>query len=172
MNGRPLLLSSFLLALMFSLSSCSSLLEDTGKLFVKLGKPDEGPSTVDLMVYADENVNINRLNEPTPVSFVVVQMKNDLRLYSSTFAELSGDIKAVLKNDYVNHGEFMVEPGKFTHIGPFELEKQTNFIAVISAYRDMEQVIWRASDKVDSEKKKYSAHVLLKQGGVKMDVQE
>ena len=174
MNIRPVLLSSLLLALVLSLSACSFLLEDTGKLLMKLGKTDEGPgpSTVDLMVYDDDNVNINKLNQPTPVAFVVVQMRSELRLYSSTYSELSSGIKATLKNDYISHEEFMVAPGQFIHIGAYELNKETQFIAVISAYREMEKVIWRASSKVRSEKKQYSAHVALKRGGVKMDLQE
>ena len=172
MYCRSLLKFSAIFVAMLSLTACSFLMEDTGKLLLKLGKPEKVASTVDLMVYANENVNINKLKEPTPVNFLVVQMKNDLRLYTSTFVELSGDIKVALKNDYIDHGEFMVEPGKFTHVGPFELHKKAKFIAVISAYRDMEQVIWRASDKVASEKKKYSAHVVLKRGGVKMELKE
>lgn len=171
---RSVLVSSVLLAMMLSLTACSFLLEDTGKLLTKLGAPEEGPgpSTVELIVYADDNVNINKLNEPTPVNIVVVQMKNDQNLFSSNFTELLSDLKVALKNDYISHEELMIEPGKFIHIEAFELDKKTKFIAVVSAYREMEQVIWRASDKVESEKKKYSAHVVLKRSGVKMELQE
>lgn len=154
------------------LMSCSDTMKDASDILSNLSKPKNAATMVDMMIYAEEDININESNEPTPVNFIVLELKRDDKLYAQDYESLSGDIKKALGKSYINHEEYTVEPGKFIHIEAFEVKKGTRYIAVVGAYRALDKAIWRASSKISDKDDTYSIHVVLKKEGVKMEAKK
>jgi len=59
-----------LLLLLFLTTSCATEIKDASKILSNLTEPDDLPSEITMMVYADERINKNQSNEATPVNFV------------------------------------------------------------------------------------------------------
>ena len=161
-----------LLIISTSLISCSETLKDTSDLLANLSKPKTSASKIDMMVYAEEDINVNASNEPTPVNFIILELKSDEKLYAQDYETLSGDIEKALGKSYINHEEYTVEPGKFVHVEQFEVKKGTKYIAIVSAYRALDKAIWRASEKIADKGEVYSIHTVLKDKVVSMEVKK
>ncbi len=155
------------------LTSCASV-KDVSDMLANVTKESSGDaaSVISMMVYAEDNININASNEPTPVSFIVLELKNDAKLYAQDYEALSGDIEKALGKSYLNHEEYMVEPGKFVNVEAFEVQKGTRYIAVVSAYRALDKTIWRASAKIADKGEVYAIHTVLKQKLVNMELKK
>lgn len=163
-----------LIILLFSLllSGCLETIKEANTIVTNLTKVVDSTSKVDMMAYVAEGANMNALGEAAPVSFMVIQMKNDQALFAATFEDLAGDIKAVLKEDYISHKKYTLAAGKFIHIGPFDVKDKTHHIAVVSAYKQLEQKIWRVSEEINPKDQHYSAHVTIGDNGVKLAIKK
>ena len=153
--------------------------DTVGKVIEVIKDPDAevggkkgAPSTVDLIVNAHEVVNVNADNEATPISFVVVQVRSDDSLMESDFETLTGDIEKALGKSYIDHEEDSVEPGKFTKVGPIELDKKTKYIGILASYRSIDSTLWRAVAKLDPKGREYTVVANFKKDKVTLEVQE
>lgn len=162
----------FVLLSSLLLTGCLATVKEANTIISNLTKTLDTASTVDMMAYVAEGANMNVLGESVPVSFMVIQMKNDQSLFTASFEDLSGNIKTVLKNDYLSHEKYTLAAGKFIHIGPFEVNKKTLHIAVVSSYKELEQKIWRVSKEINPKNQYYSAHVTIGDNGVKLDIKK
>lgn len=162
------------IVVIFLLSGCiSDVLKDTGDILKNLGTSpdDKKASKMSMMLYADENANLNEMNEPSPIMVVIVQMTSDLKLVTSSYESLTGDIKSALGNSYLKHEEYLVTPDSFTNVEEFSLEKGTKYIGIIASYRSIDNAVWRGSIKVSDQDENYAVHVALSENGLDVEVQ-
>lgn len=153
------------------LTGCETV-KKTNEVIAKLTETLDTTSKVDMMAYVVEGSNVNDLGETAPVSFMVIQMENDQALFTASFEDLAGDIKKVLKKDYIAHKKYTLPAGQFVHIGPFDVKKDVHYLAIVSAYKELEQKVWRATEEIDPENQHYSAHVTIGDNGIKLDVKK
>ena len=159
----------FFTTTLLAVTGCSNMMKDTSDLLSNLSKSKESASIVNMMVYAEDEINLNASNEPTPVSFVVIELKNDKKLFALDYESLTTDLEDALGSSYITHEEYTVEPGKFINIDPYKLNEKTKFLGVVSAYRALENTLWRTSIKVKSIEEVYAIHTVLKKDAVKME---
>lgn len=173
----------FIRYIFISLMIGSSLLlngcDTVGKVIEVIKDPDAeiggkkgASSTVDLIVNAHEVVNMNADNEATPISFIIVQVRSDESLMEGDFETLTGDIEKALGKSYIDHEEDSVEPGKFTKVGPIEMDKKAKYIGILASYRSIDSTLWRAVAKLDPKGREYTVVANFKKDKVTLEVQE
>ncbi|MGB0968338.1 MAG: type VI secretion system lipoprotein TssJ [Halocynthiibacter sp.] len=116
---------------------------------VPVGEAEEQPSNVALHAYAAGDVNRNFDGKPAPIIVKIFALTSTHRFYSYDFfslAEEPEDTLGVTLLDIMD--ENMLEPDTYKILGPYELPKGTQEIAVIAEYLDLEGATWRANFKV------------------------
>jgi type VI secretion system protein VasD len=158
----------------FMLHGCiSDAIKDTGDILKNIAssEDDKKASKMSMMLYADDAANINESNEPAPITVMVLQMTNDLKMITSDYASLTGDVKSTLGKTYLNHEEYIVQPGSFTNVEEFPIEKNAKYIGIVASYRSIEDAVWRGSVKIEDQGEQYAVHVVLSDDGLKVEVQ-
>ncbi len=142
----------YLCSMIVFLAGC----EVTGKLIevikdpsVPVGEPDEQPSNIALHAYASGDVNRNFDGQPAPVIVKIFALSSSHRFYSFDFFSLVEEPKDTLGITLLDVlDENMLEPDTYKILGPYDLPKGTQEVAVIAEYLDLEGATWRASYKV------------------------
>ncbi|WP_082005584.1 type VI secretion system lipoprotein TssJ [Halocynthiibacter namhaensis] len=116
---------------------------------VPVGDADEQPSNVSLHAYAAGDVNRNFDGKPAPIIVKIFALSSTHRFYSYDFFSLAEEPENTLGITLLEMmGEDMLEPDAYKILGPYELPKGTQEIAVIAEYLDLEGATWRANYKV------------------------
>jgi type VI secretion system protein VasD len=99
---------------------------------------------VKAIVTAAEELNPDYKGRPSPVNIIVFQLVSADAFASADFFSLFEPEAAVLGGDMLAKTQILLQPGEVRE-WVAEFEKETRFIGVIAAYRDIEQAQWRAS---------------------------
>lgn len=152
--------------LALSLSGCASTREAAGKTWqvmrdpsIPVGYPEDRPTTVDLAMLAEPDVNPNFEGDGTPLRFQILQLKDDSMLMAADHNQLRDDLEGALGTNYLDHDDFTLLPGQWKFYEPFEIDEETRYIGLIAFYSDPEQAQWKKVVKVSSSGDDY--HLLV-----------
>ena len=95
---------------------------------IPVGGPLDQPSTLNLTLLAEPDINRNETNQPSPIEVKVVYLSEDSRLLSAYYEQLSTeDIKEVLGKNYIDHQDYTLLPSQFKAVPPIKLDKNNNY---------------------------------------------
>lgn len=117
------------------------------------------PTKVTFSLVADDGVNPNLTGDTSPVEIQVFELKDDSMFMSADFDLIKADYKKALKSNFVEVYDFVLTPGQFKFISPFEIDEDTNYIGVMAHYSDIDQSEWKKAVKVINKGREY--HLLM-----------
>ena len=130
---------------------------------IPVGGPLDQPSTLNLTLLAEPDINRNETNQPSPIEVKVVYLSEDSRLLSAYYEQLSTeDIKEVLGKNYIDHQDYTLLPSQFKAVPPIKLDKNNNYLVVVAYYADSGETEWKKVVKLSGVGHKYSVLVHLK----------
>jgi type VI secretion system protein VasD len=153
------------------LSSCAitDVVVKTAKILVnpdlKVGEDKDQPAYVSLSINAALDANVNLYSEDdiaakgTPLSFKILQLKDDSLFKGADFESINKDLEGVLKSSYIDHEDYEIEPGDFKFIELFKVDEDTHFIAVVASYNNYQKIEWKSLTKIKPYGNKYRIHV-------------
>ena len=77
--------------------------------------------------------------------------------------------KKNLKSNYVNHRDYVLVPGQFKFVDPFDVDKKTAYIGVMARFADPNSSDWKKVVKVNPMDKQYHLHIYFNDQSVKLD---
>lgn len=164
-----------LLCLLLLLASCASTREATGKAWqvmkdpdIPVGYPEDRPTTVDLSMIAEPDVNPNVEGEGTPLRFQVLQLKDDSMLMAADLGQLESDLEKALGTNYLAHDDFTLLPEQWKFYEPFEVDEDTRYIGLIAFYASPNEAEWKKVVKVKSRGEHYHLLVHLRDSEVEL----
>ena len=129
-----------LFLLMLFLSACSSS-PPTPPVSEKVEAP-ASPTLVKAKIFVSKQVNPDVNNRASPVVVRLFELKSVGTFNESDFYGLFENYESVLGNDLLGSEQFQLNPGE-KRIFKHKTAAGTQFIAVIAAYRDLDQAGWR-----------------------------
>lgn len=126
---------------------------------VPVGYEEDLPSTADLAMLAEPNVNTNGSQQPTPINFQVLQLEDSSRVMAAGFDELLSGLEDALGSNYIDHKDYTLVPGQFKFIEPMELTEKTRYLGVVAYYAYPNQSQWKKVVKVEPQGGDY--HLLV-----------
>ncbi|UXN05039.1 MULTISPECIES: type VI secretion system lipoprotein TssJ [unclassified Bartonella] len=127
------------------------------------------PSTALITVYADKKANTSEYGD-APIDVWVFQLSDPDEFEGADYYSLFEDPKKALETSYIRHVKKQVKPGESTVLTPFKFTDTTNFIAVVAAYANMDNVTWKAVEKVNATGEQYKIMVPIVHTGVAIQV--
>lgn len=95
----------------------------------------------------------------TPVSFKILQLKDDSLFLSADQDSLTKDMRAALGSTYIDSEDYILQPGQFKFIPPQEINKNTRFIAVYAQFHEMDGATWKSIVPVAPKGRGYNLFV-------------
>ena len=95
-------------------------------------------------VSAVEQLNPDYQGRPSPVNIIVFQLASADAFTNADFFSLFDPEAAVLGGDLLGRTQMLLQPGEVRE-WTAEFDKETRFVGVIAAYRDIENAQWRAT---------------------------
>lgn len=179
MSVRNMARLAWLLCIVLLLAGCASTREATGKAWqviqdpsIPVGYPEDQPTTVDLSMIAEPNVNPNVDGEGTPLRFQVLRLKDDSMLMAADLGQLSRDLEEALGTNYLTHDDFTLLPGQWKFYEPFEVDEETRYIGLIAFYATPNDAEWKKVVKVKSRGEHYHLLVHLRDSEVELRREE
>lgn len=108
----------------------------------------------------------------SPVDITVYQLKDDGRFLGADFDQLRDDPKKALGKTYLDHDDFVVRPGGFKFVRFFPVKEQTQFIAVVAGYQDVDSMVWKGIARIEPTGGRYPLLVSLGRHGVSIQKEE
>jgi type VI secretion system protein VasD len=113
---------------------------------------DPVPKTTELrvQVVADDQINPNTQNDPSPVVLRIYELKSLTTFQQASFFDLLDDDTKALGQDLVAKREIEIKPGEkqaFDRKTPVD----THFVGVIAGFRVLDSAKWRASVEIEPE---------------------
>lgn len=105
---------------------------------------EDDPPYLEATIEASTDLNAAGSAGGTPVVFRFYSLKSASTFNTADFFALYEHDQSVLGPDLVEREEWTLVPGESKAIER-ELSMQTRYIAVMAAYRDWENAVWRAS---------------------------
>jgi len=93
---------------------------------------------------AVEDLNPDYQGRPSPVNLIVFQLASGDAFDNADFFSLFEPDAAILGGDMLGRTQIMLQPGEVRE-WVAEFSKETRFIGVVAAFRDIESAQWRAS---------------------------
>ncbi len=107
---------------------------------------------IDLNIIAAENLNPDYENRASPIVLRIYQLTHIDTFDKNDFFTLYENDKAILAKDLLYREEVEITPGQKILNKGFEIERNSNFIAVLAAYRDLDKSQWKSIFKIDHDK--------------------
>ncbi|NOQ64396.1 MAG: type VI secretion system lipoprotein TssJ [Methyloprofundus sp.] len=134
--------------LLLSLMGCNTTPEKSEEIEKPAVKRQASIVNLKVMVSKQANPDVNE--RPSPVVVRIFQLKNLGKFSESDFYALFENDKEVLGDDLVNSEQFYLKPGEDRSLKN-TVEPETHYIAVIAAFRDIEQAMWQDSIVIPAE---------------------
>ena len=168
-----------LFCVLLLLAGCASTREAAGKTWqvmrdpsIPVGYPEERPTTVDLSMVAEPNMNPNVEGDGAPLRFQVLQLKDDSMLMAADLSQLQEDLEGALGTNYLTHDDFTLLPGQWTVDEPFAVDEETRYIGLIAFYATPNEAEWKKVVKVTSSGEHYHLLVHLRDNEVELRKEE
>ncbi|WP_111498563.1 type VI secretion system lipoprotein TssJ [Marinobacter bohaiensis] len=133
-----------------------------------VGTPDEQPTTVDLTMLAEPDVNPNDAMQPAPIMFKIIEMEDSSMMLAADFDQISEDLEDALGANYIDHSDYAMVPGQFKYIESFEVDSGTRYLGVVAFYAFPNESQWKKVVKVDPMGGRYHILVNLREREVMM----
>lgn len=111
------------------------------------------PPTVVLFFEASDDLNPDAQGRPSPVVLRIYALDGDEIFNGAEFFSLYQDDAAILGDSLTSVREIELVPGQSLEFGPESFEVDTDHVAVMVAYRDLDNAKWRSSFPVEADKK-------------------
>lgn len=92
----------------------------------------------------------------TPITFKILQLKDDSVLLNADYAALSKDLKKALGSTYLADDDYVLKPGQFKFVNFQPLKDGVNYVAVIASYHDIDNTQWKKVFRVEPRGHSYS----------------
>lgn len=150
----------FMLLSLLLLSACSS---------TEPYEPAKEPTKVTFSLLTDEGVNPSIWGEASPVEIQVFELQDDSMFMSADYDQLKDDYKKALRSNFVKNYDYVLTPGQFKFVNPFELDENTHYIGVMAHFSDPEISEWKKAVKVLNTGREYHLLMFFKDYNVKLD---
>jgi len=144
MKMSNLLRSLLIGILLFVATGCQLLFSDVTK--------------VDLRIIAGGDLNLDDAGRPSPLVIRLIELKSPMGFENANFFSLYQHEKETLSDEWVSSEELELKPGD-VHELKFSLKPESQVVAVLAAYRQLNDVTWRVILPV--QRHKHNAMTLL-----------
>lgn len=134
-------INTCLILLVFLLLGCSSSPE----------KPEPPPTVMDAKIAVSAKANPDVNERPSPVVVRIFELKSLGKYTELDFYDLFENYDSKLGADLLNSEQFHLNPGDM-HTFTRDVSPDTQFVAVIAAYRNLNRAIWRDAIAIPTEK--------------------
>ena len=107
-------------------------------------KPPPPPKDIVLRLSAAADLNPDAAGRPSPLVVRVYQLRQNVAFKGAEFFALYDHEKETLGADLVGTQEFEFKPGE-SRMVTFKGDAQVHAVAVMAAYRDLRNAVWRAT---------------------------
>lgn len=97
----------------------------------------------------------------TPITFKVLQLKDDSVFLNADRDALIKDLKKTLGSTYVDDDDYVLLPGQFKYVTFNKIDKKTQYVAILANFHDQERAVWKQVQRVEAGGYKYSLLVLF-----------
>ena len=162
------LISALFVALL--LSSCQTV-SKIGKVIsdpdIQVGGPLDQPSTVQISLLAEPNINKNENDQPSPIELKLVYLEEDSKLLSAYYEQLSiENLSDVLGKNYIDHQDYTLLPSQYKALPLVKLKEKNNYLGVIAYYSDSGATEWKKVVSLKGIGHKYHILVHVKENEV------
>ncbi|WP_127959556.1 type VI secretion system lipoprotein TssJ [Serratia microhaemolytica] len=164
-TGKNILLISAICSV-FLLSGCGAweATKKVGKVIMdpstKVGGDAEQPSTIQMTLLTEPDINPNEKGEASPTSIAVVYLKEDSKLLAADYDQLSSDaLEKTLGKNYIDHQEYTLLPDQYKPLSSVKLEEKARYLGVVAYYADANRSEWKKIIKINGVGHNY--HVLV-----------
>lgn len=105
---------------------------------------------VDLNIQVANDINPDIDGRPSPVLVRIFELKAANNFNNADFFSLYGNSAAILGQDYISHFDLELAPGQSSEINR-DLKEQTQVLAVIAAYRDINNATWKQTLSIEPD---------------------
>jgi len=109
------------------------------------------PTVVQADFSVSEEVNPDITGRPSPIVIRVYELKSLGNFESADFYSLLENYESVLGSDLVNSVQVHLNPGE-TQTFNQTTSEETNFVAVIAAFRKLDKAVWKDSTSITPKK--------------------
>ncbi|MEO1881511.1 MAG: type VI secretion system lipoprotein TssJ [Methylococcales bacterium] len=114
-------------------------------------KTEAQATFIDAKIFVSPLVNPDINNRPSPIVVRIFELKNLGNYSESDFYGLFENYESILGGDILSSEQFNLNPGD-TQGWKKNAAPETQYIAVIAAFRDINQAMWRDSIIISVEK--------------------
>ena len=114
-------------------------------------KPEAQATIVDAKIAVSTQVNPDINNRPSPIVMRVYELKNLGNYAESDYYDLFENYESVLGGDLLASEKYHLKPGD-TYALKKSVAPETQYIAVIAAFRDINRAMWKDSIIIPVEK--------------------
>lgn len=98
---------------------------------------------VKVAITAAEDLNPDYQERPSPVNLIVFQLKSADAFTTLDFFSLFDPEAAALGGDQISRTQMLLQPGEVRE-WEADFDKETRYVGVIAAFRDIENAQWRS----------------------------
>lgn len=109
------------------------------------------PTKIKAQILASHEINPNINNRPSPLVVRIYELASADTFNSAEFFQLYDEEAATLGGDLIARQEFEVSPGEGREL-VFKPQDNTRVFAVLAAFRDIDQAVWRATTELKLNK--------------------
>lgn len=97
----------------------------------------------------------------TPISFKVLQLKDDSLLLNADSMQLAKDLKKALGSTYVAEDDYVLQPGQFKFINFSRINPDTRYVAIVADFHDQNGAVWKQVFRLEPAGRKYALLMTL-----------
>lgn len=97
----------------------------------------------------------------TPVTFKILQLKDDSLFLNADLEQLSNDLEEALGSTYLSDDDYILLPGQFKFIDYADIDEDTRYIAVFANFHDPHGAIWKQVLRLEPNGHRYALLVTL-----------
>ncbi|WP_199100894.1 type VI secretion system lipoprotein TssJ [Dyella sp. ASV21] len=121
-----------------------------------LGQYADGPSGLTSTQDAPVGKNV-----ATPISFKILQLKDDSVFLNADQDLLRKDLKKALGSTYVDDDDYVLQPGQFKYVESKKIDKNTRYVAVLANFHDQSNATWKRALRIEAGGFQYSLLVIF-----------
>ncbi|TBU84477.1 type VI secretion system lipoprotein TssJ [Phytopseudomonas dryadis] len=97
----------------------------------------------------------------TPITFKVLQLKDDSLFLNADHDLLTKNLKKALGKTYLDDDDYILQPGQFKFIDYVDIHEDTRYLAVFASFHDQDNATWKQVLRLEPTGHKYALLVTL-----------
>lgn len=102
----------------------------------------------------------------TPVTFKILQLKDDSVFLNAGYDQLAKDLKKSLGSTYVDDEDYVLQPGQYKYIDYSAISKKTRYIAVLANFHNQNGATWKQVLRLEQRGYRYALLVVFRDSEV------